>query len=96
MAADATAKAAASEAESAPARVDGRDSDEGLGDLNSALRYRSDSIKRCYEVQHRFVLAQLTAPGVEAFLASDDDDSDVDGDEGSASGRLSRGVSRFV
>ena len=38
--------------------------------------FRSDSIKRVYEAQHRFVLAQLTAPGVEAFL-----DSDSEGEE---------------
>ena len=51
--------------------------------------YRSDSIKRVYEAQHHFVLAQLTAPGVEAFLADDFSDDDEDQP-------LSRSASKFV
>ena len=91
----------------------------GGGGPGGELQYRSDSIKRVYEAQHHFVLAQvrsptqspvhlpcisrasplecslahpalaqLTAPGVEAFLAddfSDDDDAP-----------LSRSTSKFV
>lgn len=49
-------------------------------------------MKRVYEAQHHFVLAQLTAPGVEAFLA--DDFSDEDEDE--PVGQLSRSASKFV
>ena len=57
------------------------------------LPYRSDSMKRVYEAQHHFVLAQLTAPGVEAFLADDfSDDEFEEADEG----RLSRSASKFV
>ena len=50
--------------------------------------FRSDSIKRVYEAQHRFVLAQLTAPGVEAFLDSDSEGEDESG--------LVRTVSKLV
>ena len=56
------------------------------------VQYRSDSIKRVYEAQHHFVLAALTAPGVEAFLADDfsDEDADPTGE------LLSRSSSKFV
>ena len=63
------------------------------GGSGGIVQYRSDSMKRVYEAQHRFVLAQLTAPGVEAFLA-DDDESDDDAD--GADGSMSRTVSKFV
>ena len=68
----------------------------GGGGGGGEVQYRSDSIRRVYEAQHRFVLAQLTAPGVEAFLADDDDDDDDDDDEGGGSGKLSRSASKFV
>jgi hypothetical protein len=55
------------------------------------VQYRSDSIKRVYEAQHHFVLAQLTAPGIDAFLA--DDFSDDDDDEPAT---LGRSTSKFV
>lgn len=54
------------------------------------VQYRSDSLKRVYEAQHHFVLAQLTAPGVEAFLADDFSDDDE------AGGAISRSASKFV
>ena len=68
----------------------------GDGGGGGTVQYRSDSIKRVYEAQHKFVLAQLTAPGVEAFLQDDDDDDDDDDDEQEGSGRLSRSASKFV
>ena len=58
----------------------------------AALAEDSASRAHVYEAQHRFVLAQLTAPGVEAFLA--DDFSDDDEEEGG--GAFSRTASKFV
>ena len=55
------------------------------------LQYRSESIQRCYEAQHHFVLTQLTAPGIDAFLDDDDDDDDELG-----VGTFSRSASKFV
>jgi len=72
-----------------------RDSGDGnpaAGSPSSAdITYRSDSLKRVYQAQHHFVIAQLTAPGVDAFLA--DDFSDDEEEEG---GSISRSASKFV
>jgi len=58
----------------------------------AAQQARSD----VYEAQHRFVLAQLTAPGVEAFLADDWSDDEDEGDADNLHMGLSRTASKFV
>lgn len=63
----------------------------GLATSQHEVQYRSDSLRRVYEAQHHFVLAQLTAPGVEAFLADDFSDDDDD-----AAPPISRSASKFV
>ena len=85
--------------------VGGGDGDGGGG---GGMGYRTESIRRCYEAQHQFVLAQLTAPGVDAFFIDDDTASegdDDDNDEGGGGGGLasrsdsgipSRSNSKFV
>ena len=55
---------------------------------------RSDSIKRCYEAQHHFVLMQLSRTSL--CMDSDDSDSDGDADDDSEITAPSRALSKFV
>ena len=83
--------AARSRAETSCASCASANSGSGIGELP----YRSDSIRRVYAAQHHFVLAQLTAPGVEAFLADDFSDEEEEEEEAAAGG-FSRSTSKFV